>query len=173
MGEKLGLITYSWESKPGNQLVWFWGCAQPNASRTCVWLRLAGCEGLHLFLGNAPQNGIWSGQKFQANASSLKPHLIGHSWESFKSPWAVAAPCSAFAFVPRGTLHIWLFVQTEAPSCHTAGQVFVQLQFRGSLERAMASPCPDRCVPWHVWLIWPSGFPTAQMSLWLQATALA
>lgn len=43
-------------------------------------------------------------QKFQANTPSLKPSLVSHFWESFKSKWRVAAPRSVLAPVPTGTL---------------------------------------------------------------------
>lgn len=101
------------------RLVGFWGCAQSNASRTCVCLKPAGCEGLHLFLGSAPQNGIWSGQRLQANASFLKPHLISHLWESFKSQfWGLSSSCSLQCICThaRGALQVWLCTQQLPPA---------------------------------------------------------
>jgi len=48
---------------PGNPSLvtgslWLWGCDQSNTSRSRIWLRLAECEGLRLFLGSVPPNDI-------------------------------------------------------------------------------------------------------------------
>lgn len=160
-GRKVGSYHF-WNPSLVTRLVGFWGCAQSNASGTCVCLRLAGCEGLHLFLGNAPQNGIWSAHKFQANASSLKPHSQS-PLRVLKSRWAAELCAVPLHPCPGGPCLSGFAFGQQLPPAIQQLKCWCSFGF-GALLRAV---CSMAC------LVWLDGFPAVQVALWLQATDLA
>lgn len=141
---------------PGNpglvtRLVWLWGCHQPNTSRRCVWLRVAGCEGLHLLLGNAPPVGVpwrisWHQSEVPSKCISPKAKFDKSLLRVFEIQTKSSCSMQRSGICANrhpALQYVLLYFQTEAPYCNTSREILVQLQFRDSREWAAASRCPD------------------------------